>query len=168
MVAVFRTLYRSNEMCIQSNPGPYDEGMAYCREAMTKITSYGFWYLGCWSKGQTFPKKLDDPYIWTEHYLTADPKRLLVFPFSISTLSHFQLFSAFRTEVFYAMTYPRVALQPYTCTRLTAAATASFLHAAQLTGFSQSVGSAIPSHSRTRPALQSFELQAPFETLALW
>lgn len=65
-------------MCIQSHPGLYDEGTAYWREAKTKIASYCFWYLGCWSKGQIFSKKLDNPYIQTQHHLTADTNRLLV------------------------------------------------------------------------------------------
>lgn len=121
MVAVFRNSYQSKQACIQSNPGLYDEGMACWREAKTKTTSYCFWYLGCWSRGQIFSKKTDDPYIWT-HYLTADTNRLLVFQFSISTLSHFLLFSASRTELFYEMAYPRVVFQLHTCTWLTAAA----------------------------------------------
>lgn len=86
MVAVFRNMYQSSKTCIWSNPGLYGEGMAYWREIKTKIPSFCFWYLGCWSKGQMFSKKPEDPFIWTQHYLSANTNRLIVFQFSISTL----------------------------------------------------------------------------------
>lgn len=130
----------------------YYKGIAYQRTAKTKITSCYFWYLSCCSKGQAFSEELHDPYTLTQHHLSVDSKTLLLFQFSISTLSYFELFSASKPDAFYEMKYPRWVFWSHMWGRLTAAERPPFLYARQVAGFFKSTGSAFPT-SRAKPTL---------------
>lgn len=163
MVAVFRNLYQNNRMCIWSNPGLYDEGMAYWRETKTKIPFYCFWCLGCWSKGQMFSRKLEDPYIWTQLYLTADTNRLIVFQFSISTLHILNYFLLPEQRSSMKRPTPAWRFSPTLAhgLQLWQQHLSCLQHSSQafLRAWAQY------SHSKTHPALKSFELQAPSKHL---
>lgn len=88
----------------------------YWREAMTKLISDWFLYLGCWSKGQILPEELHDPYIWKQLYLNETS--------CSSPSAHFQTFNNFlllEQRSFLKLHMPDWCFSP---TWLTAAATA--------------------------------------------
>lgn len=115
----------------------------YWREAMTKLISDWFLYLGCWSKGQILPEELHDPYIWKQLYLNETS--------CSSPSAHFQTFNNFlllEQRSFLKLHMPDWCFSP---TWLTAAATASLLYTAQITGLAEGMGSAFPSHGKHHP-----------------